>query len=121
MNWFRRAFLNLLLPRVPKPATKYVGLVHAYSTVKDEPNFRYDGYWILTETGRSREAKKVGDPGNSAVAIGQKASVEAWLAGGPLPRLGRIDSDPQPPKPRKSRPVKKDSGNVVSFKARKSA
>lgn len=116
MRWFLR---RLFPPRVPKPQTKYIGVVHGYSVISNEDGsegMNYDGWWILSHTGGERKAKKVGDPRNSALAIEAQADVEAWLAGGPVPRLGsrRINATP-PPKPRKSKPIAKKQDNVVAF------
>lgn len=121
MRWFLR---RLSPPRLPKPKVKYIGYVHGFTRIlKDDgsESYRYDGYWILTETAGKRKASKVGDPGSSPHAVHRTAMVEAWLAGGPVPPLGYSDSPSGPkPKPRKPFPAPKVEGNVVHL-PRKSA
>lgn len=116
MRWFLR---RLFPPKIPKPKTKYVGIVQGISRIK-ETDSEYHGYWVLTETGGMRKAESVGDALDSPFATKRRAQVKAWLSGGPLPPLGFDTNSAPPPKPRKTPPKPKAKDNVVAF-ARKSA
>lgn len=71
----------------------YIGAVHGTTNTVDEKNnivpgsHRY-GYWILEKRGDGkRRSTLIGNPGSSPFATKQKASVKAWVCGGPLPEL----------------------------------
>lgn len=122
MRWFLR---RMFPPRLPKPRQKYIGFVHAYSnSVNNETGEEtyWDQYWILTETAGKRKAEAIGQETNSPFATDRIAQVKIWLVGGPLPKLGYArDFGSTPPKPRKSKPQPKRSGNVVAFAKRGAA
>lgn len=79
----------------------YVGTVDGYTRVvseetKEPTGIEYRGYWVLSERGDGkRKVRLGGDPGESAYARNQRALVEAWKHGGPLPSL---HDSPAPPK-----------------------
>jgi hypothetical protein len=70
---------------------RYVGKVSASSRVEDGSGntvFMKGGAWVLTDGPIiGRRGKLIGDPGNSFTANGVKASVAAWIKGGPLPQI----------------------------------
>lgn len=119
MRWFLR---RLFPPAIPKPKPKYVGFVHGYSVLRrgGKDDVYFDGYWVLSEAGKKRTAKLVGDAGNSSFAIAQEAGVQCWLVGGPLPNLGDQRGG-APPKPRKTRPISKAQSNVIAFSKKAAA
>ena len=74
---------------------RFVGVASATTVLVDEvgrrtPGGRLRGYWVLEQSADGeRRVTKVGDAGDSAAAEMQRARVEAWKRGGPLPGLDR--------------------------------